>query len=206
MRLCAVLRVVVCNAAVAAMLEARRPIVKKTSPKESSITSSIRVNERIRAPEIRVIDDEGVQLGIMSVPEALRMAQTRELDLVEVAPNAQPPVCRLMNFGKYQYEQAKRDRLARKAQKQIEVKEVRLRPKTGEHDTEVRLRQARRFLEEGNKVKVRVRFRGREIYHPEVATEILSSFAKRLLDVGEVEMQPNLEGPSLLMVIAPRKQ
>jgi translation initiation factor IF-3 len=187
------------------MLEARRPIVKKTSPKESSI-SSIRVNERIRAPEIRVIDDEGTQLGIMSVPEALRMAQTRELDLVEVAPNAQPPVCRLMNFGKYQYEQAKRDRQARRAQKQIEVKEVRLRPKTGEHDTEVRLRQARRFLQEGNKVKVRVRFRGREIYHPEVATEILSSFAKRLLDVGEVETHPNLEGSSLLMVIAPRKQ
>jgi len=204
-RLCAVLRVVVCNAAVAGMLEARRPIVKKTSPKESSI-SSIRVNERIRAPEIRVIDDEGTQLGIMSVPEALRMAQTRELDLVEVAPNAQPPVCRLMNFGKYQYEQAKRDRQARRAQKQIEVKEVRLRPKTGEHDTEVRVRQARRFLEEGNKVKVRVRFRGREIYHPEVATEILSSFAKRLLDVGEVETHPNLEGSSLLMVIAPRKQ
>ena len=205
MRLCAVLRVVVCNAAVAGMLEARRPIVKKTSPKESSI-SSIRVNERIRAPEIRVIDDEGTQLGIMSVPDGLRMAQTRELDLVEVAPNAQPPVCRLMNFGKYQYEQAKRDRQARRAQKQIEVKEVRLRPKTGEHDTEVRLRQARRFLQEGNKVKVRVRFRGREIYHPEVATEILSSFAKRLLDVGEVETHPNLEGSSLLMVIAPRKQ
>lgn len=139
----------------------------------------------------------------MTPAEALKLAVSRELDLVEVAPGAQPPVCRLMNFGKYQYEQTKRERQARRAQKQIEVKEVRLRPKTGDHDTEVRMRQARRFLEDGNKVKVRVRFRGREIYHPELATEMLSEFASRLADVGQVEQQPNLEGPSMLMIMAP---
>lgn len=139
----------------------------------------------------------------MPPAEALRLAVARELDLVEVAPGAQPPVCRLMNFGKYQYEQTKRERQARRAQKQIEVKEVRLRPKTGDHDTEVRMRQARRFLEDGNKVKVRVRFRGREIYHPELATEILAEFAQRLADVGQVEQQANMEGPSMLMIMAP---
>lgn len=139
----------------------------------------------------------------MTPEAALALARERNLDLVEVAPHAQPPVCRLMNFGKYQYEQAKRERQARKAQKQIEVKEVRLRPKTGEHDTEVRLRQARRFLEEGNKVKVRVRFRGREIFHPELATTMLQEFAARLSDVGQIEQQPDLEGASMLMVLAP---
>lgn len=152
---------------------------------------------------MRVIDENGVQLGIMPPAEALKLAVARELDLVEVAPGAQPPVCRLMNFGKYQYEQTKRERQARRAQKQIEVKEVRLRPKTGDHDTEVRMRQARRFLEDGNKVKVRVRFRGREVYHPELATEILAEFAQRLADVGQVEQQANMEGPSMLMIMAP---
>jgi len=141
----------------------------------------------------------------MKPSAALQLAEEQNLDLVEVAPNAKPPVCRLMDFGKYQYEQAKRDRQARKAQKQVEVKEVRLRPKTGEHDTEVRLRQARKFLESGAKVKVRVRFRGREIRHPEVAIEILEEFAERLADVGEVEIKPNLEGRSLLMILAPTR-
>ncbi len=139
----------------------------------------------------------------MTPAEALRLAQEKDLDLVEVAPNAKPPVCRLLDYGKYQYEQAKREKQARRAQKTIEVKEVRLRPKTGEHDTEVRLRAARKFLLSGAKVKVRVRFRGREIYHPEVAREQLSEFAKRLSDVGEVETRPNMEGRSLLMILAP---
>lgn len=165
--------------------------------------AGVRVNERIRAPEVRVIDESGAQVGIMPPAQALQLALERNLDLVEVAPNAQPPVCRLMNFGKYQYEQTKRERQARRAQKVIEVKEVRLRPKTGEHDTEVRLRQARKFLEDGNKVKVRVRFRGREIYHPEIATEMLSEFATKLVDIGQIEQEANLEGPSMLMVLAP---
>lgn len=163
----------------------------------------MRVNERIRAPEVRVIGEDGKQIGVMSPQAALEMARAKNLDVVEVAPNATPPVVRLMDFGKFRYEQAKRERQARRSQKMIDVKEIRLRPKTGEHDTEVRVRQARRFLEEGDKVKVRVRFRGREIYHPEVAQEILADFAKSLADVGEVEVAPDMEGHSLLMIIAP---
>jgi len=139
----------------------------------------------------------------MPPKEALQKARERGLDLVEVAPTADPPVCRILDFGKYQYEQAKRDRQARKAQKTIEVKEVRLRPKTGDHDTQVRLRQARKFLESGAKVKVRVRFRGREIYHPQVAMEILDEFAQSLTDVSEIEVKPNMEGRSLLMILSP---
>jgi len=139
----------------------------------------------------------------MTPAEALRHARERNLDLVEVAAKAKPPVCRLIDYGKYQYEQTKRERQARKAQKQVEVKEVRLRPKTSVHDTDVRLRQARRFLESGAKVKVRLRFRGREIQHPKVALKILSEFAEKLSDVAEVEIRPNMEGRSLLMILAP---
>ena len=139
----------------------------------------------------------------MTPSEALRLARERDLDLVEVAPNAKPPVCRLIDYGKYQYEQTKRQRQARKAQKQVEIKEVRLRPKTSEHDTDVRIRQARKFLESGAKVKVRLRFRGREIQHPDVAQKIMNDFAQSLADVGEVEIRPNMEGRSLLMILAP---
>ena len=166
-------------------------------------TPRTRINEQIRAPQIRVIDENGTQLGVMTPSEALRLARERDLDLVEVAPTAKPPVCRLIDYGKYQYEQTKRERQARKAQKQVEIKEVRLRPKTSEHDTDVRVRQARKFLEGGAKVKVRLRFRGREIQHPEVALRILDDFAERLSDVGEVEIRPNMEGRSLLMILAP---
>ena len=153
-----------------------------------------------------MVDESGKQLGIMTPSEALRLARERDLDLVEVAPKADPPVCRLIDYGKYQYEQTKRQRQARKAQKQIEVKEIRLRPKTSEHDTEVRLKQARKFLESGAKVKVRLRFRGREIQHADVALRIMNDFAAELADVGEVEVRPNMEGRSLLMIIAPRSQ
>ena len=166
-------------------------------------TPRTRINQQIRAPQIRVIDETGKQLGVMTPSEALRLAQEKDLDLVEVAPTANPPVCRLIDYGKYQYEQTKRERQARKAQKQVEIKEVRLRPKTSEHDTEVRVRQARKFLESGAKVKVRLRFRGREIQHPQVALKILEDFADSLSDVGEVEIRPNMEGRSLLMILAP---
>ena len=150
-----------------------------------------------------MVDEAGNQLGIMTPSEALRLARERDLDLVEVAPKANPPVCRLIDYGKYQYEQTKRQRQARKAQKQVEVKEIRLRPKTSDHDTEVRLRQARKFLESGAKVKVRLRFRGREIQHSDVALRVMNEFAEQLADVGEVEVRPNMEGRSLLMIIAP---
>ncbi|MCD6290099.1 MAG: translation initiation factor IF-3 [Anaerolineae bacterium] len=166
-------------------------------------TKTTRINEEIRAREVRVIDETGKQVGVMPTREAIALARQRGLDLVEVAPNAVPPVCRLLDFGKYQYERTKREREARRARKQIEVKEVRLRPKTGEHDIAYKLRDARRFLENGAKVKVRVRFRGREITHPEVARELLERMAEELSDIAVVEQRPTLDGRSLLMVLAP---
>lgn len=161
------------------------------------------MNNAIRAPQLRVIDSDGKQLGILPRSEALRLADDRELDLVEVAPNADPPVVKLMDYGKYQYERAKREREARKARKEIEVKEIRLRPKTGEHDIGFKVRQARSFLEDGAKVKVRIRFRGREITHPEVARAQLDRIASDLSDVSVIEQQPGFEGRTILMVLAP---
>jgi translation initiation factor IF-3 len=152
---------------------------------------------------LRVIDHDGKQLGILPRTEALRLADERRLDLVEVAPHASPPVARLMDFGKYQYEKAKREREARKATKHIEVKEIRLRPKTGEHDLNFKLRQARNFLENGAKVKVRIRFRGREITHPEVARAQMARIADELSDVSTIEQHPGFEGRTILMILAP---
>lgn len=152
-----------------------------------------------------MIDEDGTQLGILPTREAIRIALDRGLDLVEVAPNADPPVCKLLDFGKFQYERAKREREARKARKDVEIKEVRLRPKTGEHDINTRLRQARGFLESGAKVKVRLRFRGREITHPEVARDLLQRFADELSDVSTIEQRPGFEGRTLLMILAPDK-
>ncbi len=163
-----------------------------------------RVNEAIRAPQLRVIDSDGKQLGILPRREALRLAEERDLDLVEVAPHADPPVARLMDFGKYQYEKAKREREARKARKEIEVKEIRLRPKTGENDLAVKIRRAREFLESGAKVKVRIRFRGREITHPEVARKQLARIAEALADVSVIEQKPGFEGRTILMILAPK--
>jgi translation initiation factor IF-3 len=150
-----------------------------------------------------VIGADGEQLGIMSARDALVIAEEQELDLVEVAPNAEPPVCRLMDYGKYLYEKQKRDRESRKAQKTIEVKEVRLRPKTDEHDIQVVLTKIRKFAKEGAKIRVRIRFRGREIYHPEVAQDLMERVAKDVADVTSVEARPILDGRSMVMVLAP---
>lgn len=152
-----------------------------------------------------MIDASGKQIGIVPLREALHAAQQRELDLVEVAPNANPPVCRLMDYGKYLYEQTKRQREARKSQKTTEVKEIRLRPKTGEHDLQFKLKRAREFLGDGAKVKVRVIFRGREITHPEIAVRVLQNVASQLEDVATIEQMPRMEGRSLLMILAPSK-
>ncbi len=152
---------------------------------------------------MRVIDEEGNQLGIFPIQEALRLAFDRGLDLVEVAPNAVPPVCRLLDFGKYQYEKQKKEREARKAQKVIEIKEIRLRPRTGEHDLDTKVRQALAFLDEGSKVKVTVRFRGREITHPEIAREQLEEFANKVGAAAIIEAAPSLEGKNLFMMLGP---
>jgi len=139
----------------------------------------------------------------MSIREALAVAREHDLDLVEVAPNADPPVCRLLDYGKYLYERTKKEKEARRAQRTREIKEIRLRPKTGDHDIAHKVRDAHRFLQEGCKVKVRVRFRGREITHPEVARDLLKRIAADLEDVGHVEQQPRLEGRTMLMVLSP---
>ncbi|MSP12115.1 MAG: translation initiation factor IF-3 [Chloroflexi bacterium] len=169
------------------------------------MSTEYRINDAIRAREVRLIDEKGKQVGIVQTRDALASAEERDLDLVEVAPNANPPVCRLMDFGKFLYEQNKKQREARKAQKTVEVKEMRFRPKTGEHDINFKLKLVRDFLGDGSKVKIRVVFRGREIYHPELGTEIMSQVTERLKDVAVVDQEPRLEGRSLLMILAPAK-
>jgi translation initiation factor IF-3 len=152
---------------------------------------------------VRVIDEIGTQLGIMDVQVALQAAEEKDLDLVEVAPNANPPVCRFMDYGKYLYEKQKRERESRRAQKQIEIKEVRLRPKTGEHDIQVVLSKSRKFLKDGAKVRVRVRFRGREIVHRDIALDLMKRVTEELAEEAVVESHPGFEGRSMVMLLAP---
>lgn len=152
---------------------------------------------------MRLIDDEGTQVGIVSVREAQQIAEERGLDLVEVAPNAVPPVCRLMDYGKFRYEQSKKEREARKNQRQVGLKEVRLRPKTDDHDLEVKANQARKFLRSGDKVRFTVRFRGREMAHPDIGREMLEQIAEVLRDVAVVEQKPAMEGRAFSLVLAP---
>lgn len=183
-------------------------ILEKTqlqTPKRRADISrdNTRINQRIRAREVRVIDEAGTQLGIMDIRDALRAADEKDLDLVEVAPNANPPVCRLMDYGKYLYEKQKRERESRKSQKQIEIKEVRLRPKTGEHDIQVVLTKARKFLKDGAKVRVRIRFRGREIVHRDVALDLMKRVAEELSEESVIESRPGYEGRSMVMLLAP---
>ncbi|MFU8803919.1 MAG: translation initiation factor IF-3 [Bradymonadaceae bacterium] len=162
-----------------------------------------RVNRRIRATEVRVIDPDGEQLGIMSVDDALERAEGFGLDLVEVAPNAKPPVCRIMDYGKYKYQQKKRTAEARKKTSRVELKEVKLRPKTDEHDFQTKLRRARGFLEENNKVKITVMFRGREITHPEIARDMLQRAAEILADAAQIEQSARMEGRNMIMYLSP---
>jgi translation initiation factor IF-3 len=169
----------------------------------TTATSEYRINEEIRAREVRVIGPNNENVGVIALPEALRLAREADKDLVEVSPNADPPVCRILDFGKFLYERTKRDKEARKAQKIIEVKEIQLRPKTAEHHAGFKVRDARRWLEEGKKVKVRIKFRGREITYPQIARQELMDIANELADVGVVEQKPDLEGRTMLMVLAP---
>ena len=152
---------------------------------------------------MRLIDEEGAQVGVIPLRDALTLAEERGLDLVEVAPNAIPPVCRIMDYGKFRYEQTKKEREARKNQKQVELKEVRLKPKTDDHDLDVKAKQARRFLLDGDKVKFTVRFRGREIFHPDIGVQMLEQMAEDLRDVAVVEQRPLMEGKALSLLLAP---
>jgi translation initiation factor IF-3 len=163
------------------------------------------INERIRFPEIRVIDSDGSQLGIITPAEALRVAEEKELDLVLVSETASPPVCRIMDYGKYKFEQEKKAREAKKKQHTADIKEVKMRYKIDEHDYNVRVNQAQRFLKAGDKVKATITFRGREIQHSNLAEELLSRMAKDLQEVAEVQQAPKKEGRNMMMMLSPKK-
>lgn len=163
-----------------------------------------RVNERIRVPEVRVIGPEGEMLGVMQTREAFQYARERELDLVEVNPKAFPPVCKVMDFGKFKYEEKKKQADARKRQTIVELKEIKIRPKTDDHDMDFKLKHVRRFLSDGDKVKITCRFRGREITHPETAQRQLDHIAQRIQDIGSVETTARMEGRTMTLVLAPK--
>jgi translation initiation factor IF-3 len=164
----------------------------------------IRVNHRIRVPEVRVVLDDGSQLGVMPTSEALKAAETRGLDLVEVNPKSIPPVCKILDFGRYKYEEKKRASDAKRKQTVVELKEVKLRPKTDDHDLQVKVRAARRFLESGNKVKFTVRFRGREITHPQRAQMQLDWLIEQLVDLANVEQRAQMEGRTMSAIVGPK--
>jgi translation initiation factor IF-3 len=163
----------------------------------------LRINHRIRVPEIRVILEEE-QLGIMPTHEALRLAEEKGLDLVEISPRAFPPVCRIMDYGKYKYEEAKKKQQQRKKASTVETKEIKFRPKTEEHDMDFKVKHVRRFLEGGNKVRLAVVFRGREITHPQTGMKVLNRVVELCNDIATVEATPNMEGRRMIMVIAPK--
>ena len=159
----------------------------------------------IRVPEVRLIGPNNENIGVVPIQRALQIARDAELDLVEVSPTSDPPVCRVLDFGKFLYERTKKEREARKSQTKIEVKEIRLRPKTNEHHRGFKTRDARKWLNEGNKVRVTIRFRGREITYPEIALEDLREIAEELSDIGSIEQAPGMEGRTMSMVLAPTK-
>jgi len=169
-----------------------------------SIEKKVRINWQIRAKEVRLIGADGTQLGIKPLEEALKLAEAEGLDLVEIAPTAQPPVCRVMDYGKFKYEQSKKIQLAKKKQVVIQVKEVKFRPKTDEHDYQFKLRHIRRFLEDKDKVKVSIRFRGREIAFSDQAVTILNRIRAEIEDIGKIEYEPKMEGRDMVMIVAPK--
>lgn len=164
-----------------------------------------RINDKITADEIRVIDENGEMQGVMSVTDAIKLAEEVGLDVVEVSPNAKPPVCKILDYGKYKYQQQKKANEARKKQKTIDVKEIKIRPTIGDHDYDVKLRNARRFLEDENKVKVTLRFRGREIAHKEQALAVLHRFRDDLADLSKVDQEAKMEGRQAIMVLSADK-
>ncbi len=164
-----------------------------------------RINERIRVPEVRLIDDEGKQIGVMKTADALAFAQERELDLVEVAPEARPPVCRVLDYSRYKYEQAQKQKQARKHQQQITIREIKFRPKIAQHDYDTKKNHVERFLRHKDKVKVTIMFRGREVTHPERGIAILDRLAQELAEYGVIEQHPTQEGRNMTMMLAPSK-
>ena len=184
-------------------IERSTPIARRPHNAPPTRDTGPRINERIRASEIRLIGPEGENVGVVTPERALDMAISSGLDLVEISPNAAPPVCKIMDFGKFKYEQQKRESEARKKQKIIEVKEVKFRPNTDTHDYDVKLRNVFRFLENGDKVKVTLRFRGREMAHQNLGRELLERVAGDITELGKVENMPKMEGRQMVMMIGP---
>jgi len=172
---------------------------------QGNIADIVRINEKIRADAVRLIGADGEQVGIVSVPEALAFADKLNLDLVEVAPMAAPPVCKVMDYGKYRYEQEQKAKEARKRQTTISIKEIKLRPKIDDHDFDTKKGHVQRFLTHGDKVKLTIMFRGRELVHPHLGERLLRRMAEDLADVGEVESEPSLDGRNMVMMLAPRR-
>jgi translation initiation factor IF-3 len=164
----------------------------------------VNINNTIRATEIRVIGADGEALGVIPTSKALEMAEQQQLDLVEVSPTADPPVCRIMDYGKFKYQQSKKLQEAKKKQVHVEVKEIKLRPKTDDHDLMFKIKHVRRFLEEGNKAKVTLVFRGREITHMDIGRAVIERFAAELQDVAVIESQPRVDGRNMFMIVAPK--
>ncbi|MDR2547310.1 MAG: translation initiation factor IF-3 [Lachnospiraceae bacterium] len=163
------------------------------------------VNDRIRDPEVRVIGDDGAQLGVMPINEAMRLAEEAGLDLIKIAPKAEPPVCRIVDYGKFRYEQTRREKEARKKQKTVEIKEIRITPNTGKHDLETKHGNARRFLQKGDRVKITMRFRGREMAHMMKSKPVLDEFAASLADIASVERAAKVEGRSMTIILCEKK-
>lgn len=163
----------------------------------------MRINKQIRAPKVRVIGPEGDQVGVLAIRDALDKAQEFNLDLVEIAPNAQPPVCKIIDYGKYRYDQTKREKESKKAQHQVKVKEIKLKPNIDEHDFQTKLKHARQFLEKGNKVKVTCMFRGRELAHPEIGHKVVQRLCEGLEDIAQVESPAKHMGRNLICVLGP---
>lgn len=166
------------------------------------IKQELPINGQIRAKEVQLITDEGQKLGVMSLRDALEKAQEKNLDLVLVAPQANPPVCKIMNYGKYKFEQAKKEKEAKKKQKVLEIKEIRITPNIEEHDFEFKAKNARKFLESGNKLKITLRFRGREINNSKMGENVLNKFIENLSDIAVVEKKPKLEGRNMFIMLA----
>ncbi len=184
--------------------EERHAIRRPFRPLPVPVKEGPRINEEIRVPQVQLIDQDGANRGALPTREALAIAQEAGLDLVEVAPNASPPVCKILDYGKFKYESQKKAAEARKKQRTIEVKEIKMRPMIDDHDYDVKMRSIRRFFEEGDKVKVTLRFRGREMAHQDLGLKLLDRVRSELSELSKVEQEPKLEGRQMVMVLAPR--
>ena len=180
--------------------------MRRSRPAPRKPEKRLRTNDQIRAPEVRVVTEDGEQLGVLSTSEALRRAEERDLDLIEVAPKAEPPVCRIMSYGKFRYEQRKKEKESQKKSRQIEVKGVRVRPNTGEHDLEVKARNARKFLLRGHKVKFNVIFRGPELRHKEIGRKQLLHFQSACEDIADTDQSPRMEARNMTMILTPKPE